>query len=101
MQIEHKLELQTFKDEILGPLLEYENGGELIRTLNVYFANNGNLTQTAETMFIHRNTLLYRMERIKEISGLNLDNPDTRLAVQLALHIHRMLDQEPASPHDT
>ncbi len=91
LQIEHKLELQTFKDEILGPLLAYESGDEFIRTLQAYFEHNGNLSQTADAMFIHRNTLLYRMNRIQEISGLDLDNPDTRLAVQLAIHIHRMM----------
>ena len=52
---------------------------------------HGNLTRTAKRLHIHRNTLLYRMDRIKEISGLDLDNPETRLAVYLALRIRRIL----------
>jgi purine catabolism regulator len=93
LQMEHSPELRGFEQEILGPLLAYETGKELIYTLEVYFEHNGNLSQTADALFIHRNSLLYRMARIAEISGLDLDNPETRLAVQLALHIHRMFDR--------
>jgi purine catabolism regulator len=91
VQLEHHPDLRSFKNEILGPLLDYEGGGDLITTLNVFFEHNGNLSQAAEALFVHRNTLIYRMERIAEITGLDLDNTDTRLAVQLALHIHRMV----------
>lgn len=91
LQLEHHPDLQTFKEEILGKLLRYEGGGDLIRTMEVYFDHNGNFSQAAEALFIHRNTLIYRMERISEISGLDLDNTETRLAVQLALRIHRMM----------
>jgi purine catabolism regulator len=90
LQIEHTPELIDFEREILGSLLAYETGSELIRTLQAYFEHNGNLSQTAESLYIHRNSLLYRMERIAEISGLDLGNSETRLAVQLALHIHQM-----------
>ncbi len=90
LQIEHTPELIDFEREILGSLLAYETGPELIRTLRSYFEHNGNLSQTAEALYIHRNSLLYRMDRIAEISGLDLANPETRLAVQLALHIHQM-----------
>ncbi len=91
MQIEHNPELATFQEEILGPLLAYDGGQELIRTLEAYFEHNGNLSQSAEALFIHRNTLIYRMERIAGITSLDLDKPETRLAVQLALHIYRMM----------
>jgi purine catabolism regulator len=90
LQIEHNPELIAFQEEILGPLFAYEGGLELIRTLEAYFEHNGNLSQTAEGLFIHRNTLIYRMERIAGITNLDLDKPETRLAVQLALHIYRM-----------
>lgn len=89
-QFEQYPELIAFQEEILGPLLAYEGGRELIQTLEAYFEHNGNLTQSAEALFIHRNTLIYRLERIAEIADLDLDKPETRLAVQLALHIYRM-----------
>jgi purine catabolism regulator len=91
MQIEHNPELVAFQEETLGALLAYDGGLELIHTLEAYFEHNGNLTQTAEALYIHRNTLIYRMERIGEITELDLDRPDTRLAVQLALYISRMM----------
>jgi PucR family transcriptional regulator, purine catabolism regulatory protein len=90
LQLEGSEELRGFEDEILEPLMAYETGEELVRTLEAYFEHNGNLSQTADALFIHRNSLIYRMERIAGITGLDLDNPETRLAVQLALHIHRM-----------
>ncbi len=91
LQIDDSPELKAFQHEILGPLLDHENGKELIRTLEVYFERNGNLKKTAHNLYIHRNTLIYRLERIHEITGLDLDNPETRLALQLTLHIHKML----------
>ncbi len=94
LQLEFHPELQAFKQEILGPLLAYEGGSELLRTLEAYFESNANLSQAADALFIHRNTLIYRMERIAEISGLDLDNTETRLAVQLALRIHRMMARD-------
>ena len=90
-QIEYNPELITFQEETIGTLLAHDGGDELIHTLEIFFEHNANFTQTAEALFIHRNTLIYRMERISEITGLDLNKPETRLAVQLALHIHRML----------
>ncbi|MEW5872854.1 MAG: helix-turn-helix domain-containing protein [Chloroflexota bacterium] len=90
MQIEHNPELIAFQEETLGPLLAHEAGRELLHTLEAYFEHNGNLSQTAEALFVHRNTLLYRMERIAEILHTELDKPDVRLALQLGLMIYRM-----------
>jgi purine catabolism regulator len=93
LQIEHNPELITFQEETLGPLSSHENCAEMTHTLEAYFEHNGNISQTAEALFIHRNTLIYRMERITSIINLDLDNPENRLAVQLALHIFRMKGQ--------
>jgi len=90
-QLEHSPELIAFQKETIGPLLALENANELIHTLEAYFEHNGNISQTAEALFLHRNTLIYRMERIFAITSLELDKPENRLALQLALRIHRML----------
>jgi purine catabolism regulator len=90
MLLEHNPELAIFKQDILGLLLRQESKSDLINTLESYFQNNGNLSRTAEALFIHRNTLTYRLEKISEITHWDLSNPDTALAVQLALRIHRM-----------
>jgi purine catabolism regulator len=90
-QLEGNPELEAFCREALGPLLEYEGGGDLLETLEAFCERLGNLSQTAERLFIHRNSLLYRMERISQIAGLDMNNPDTRLAVHLALKVRKML----------
>lgn len=91
MLLEDNPELEVFQNDILGSLLEHEGKNNYIDTLEAYFAQSGNLSRTAEALFIHRNTLNYRMERIAEISRIDLTNPETALAVQLALKIYRMM----------
>lgn len=94
-QLERSPELEAFCREVLGPLMDYEGAGDLLETLEAFSEKLGNLSQTAERLFIHRNSLLYRMERIHQIAGIDMNNPDTRLAVHLALKIRRMLRPAP------
>ncbi len=85
--------LVEFCDRNLGPLREYDHRqhADLVKTLEAYFHCNGNLSRTAETLIVHRNTLLYRMNRIEEIGGVDMKRPETRLALHLALTIRRLL----------
>jgi len=94
-QLEGSPELESFCREVLGPLMDYEGSGDLLETLDAFCDRLGNLSQTAEKLFIHRNSLLYRMERIQQLAGIDMNNPDTRLAVHLALKIRRMLRPAP------
>jgi purine catabolism regulator len=96
-QLEGNRELEAFCREVLGPLLDYEGGGDLLETLEAFCDRLGNLSQTAEKLFLHRNSLLYRMERIHQLAGLDLNNPDTRLAVHLALKVRQMLKPPPGA----
>ncbi len=85
-------ELSKFYNETLGELTaNTPQNNDFLLTLDAFFEEHGNLTRTAKRLHIHRNTLLYRMDRIKEISGLDLENPETRLAVHLALRVRRIL----------
>jgi PucR family transcriptional regulator, purine catabolism regulatory protein len=85
-------ELHSFYRETLGELAEEANmSDEFINTLETFFEEHGNLSQTATRLHVHRNTLLYRMDRIGQIGGFDLNNPETRLAVHLALKIRRLL----------
>lgn len=92
-KVESEAELAGFCQEVLGRLAAYDEAhdGTLLETLAAYFANNGNLSKTAQALFIRRNSLLYRMKRIEEIGGLDLNNAETRLATQLALKARRLL----------
>jgi purine catabolism regulator len=86
-------ELWEFYRATLATLTDYDHKqhAELLKTLEAFFANLGNLARAAEALHVHRNTLLYRLDRIAEISGLNLDDAEDRLAIWLALKAHRVL----------
>lgn len=86
-------ELQAFHDEALGALIEYDavHGGDLVRTLNAFFRAKCGPKEAAALLDVHRNTVLYRMERIREITKLNLDDADVRLRLHLALCVHLAL----------
>jgi sugar diacid utilization regulator len=70
----------------LGALLEYDErkGSELVHTLSRYVECGGNYDATAAALSIHRSTLKYRLQRIREISGHDLSEPDTAFNLQLA-----------------
>jgi purine catabolism regulator len=85
--------LRRFYSESLLPLVEHDERkqGELIRTLNGFFEANGNLAKAATDLDVHRNTLVYRLERISELTGLDLNDADNRLILHLALKVQRVL----------
>ena len=86
-------ELDAYYREVLGSLTDYDarKGTELVHTLEVYFACQGNIQKTAETLYLHRNSLAYRLRRIKELTGLDPDDLEDRFQLQLALKIRRAL----------
>jgi len=85
--------LTDFYQETLGPLLEHDTrkNGAFIETLEEYFRCNGNLSETARAMHLHRNALLYRLGRIEEILGHSLEDSELRLSLQIALKIRHLL----------
>ena len=95
-QYQNDQELINLYHSILGKLVSYdtENNSQLLETLEMYFAQNGNLTVTADALFIHKNTLKYRLNRIKEILNIDFDAPNPGFTVQLALKIkHYMISK--------
>jgi len=100
LSIKSPTELQRFCDMWLTNLIEYDNQqhSELLVTLNTYFANNGNTALTAKELKIHRNTLAYRLNRIAEITCLDLDDADVRLNLHLALKAHEVLSAQTSMP---
>ena len=85
--------LQSFHQDALGPLLAHDQRkqSDLIRTLSGFFAANGNLAKAAQELDVHRNTLVYRLERIADLTNLDLDDSDNRLILHLALKTQRVL----------
>ena len=91
--------IEAFSHEYLAALDEYDarHSGELIGTLEGFFSCNGNHARAAERLHLHRNTLLYRLERIETLTGFDLADPETRLSMQLALKIRRVAPSLQAS----
>ncbi len=90
--------MHSFYHETLGALVEHDERkqSDLIRTLNGFFEANGNLAKAANDLDVHRNTLVYRLERISELTGLDLDDADNRLILHLSLKLQRVLATMPA-----
>lgn len=97
LHVENQRVLAEYVKEVLGPLLAYDRdkNGNLLSTLKAYIESNFNYQRTAERLFIHLNTLKYRLQRIRDIGRLDLDDPEQRLNVQLAVKMLDVLDIEP------
>jgi len=90
---EHSAEVEGFVREWLGPLLDYDaaHGAELVKTLSTYLECGGNYDETADGLAIHRSTLRYRLQRIREVSGLDLTDVDSRFNLHAATRAWRVL----------
>ena len=87
-----KDELIDFYTKTLETLVKYDNkkDTELVKTLKVYYEANGNLKKMSEKLFTHYNTVLYRVNRIQEITGFSLDDEQQRYGLQTAIKIMEM-----------
>ena len=94
-EIEDVTELERYIPETLKKLYLYddEHKGELITTLQMYLRNNQSIKKTAGAMFVHYRTISYRLEKIKQISGINFDDANEVLAVSNGLIIYKMLKE--------
>ncbi|MCC5910722.1 MAG: PucR family transcriptional regulator ligand-binding domain-containing protein [Clostridiaceae bacterium] len=91
-----KQEQTIFLEEYLSSLLssDIKNNKELIETLEAYFIFDGNTKDMAKYLHVHYNTVLYRLQKIKDIIGNNLESWDHRLNLQIALKILRLNPQK-------
>lgn len=80
-------ELVKFCSDTINPIVEYDklNNTELIKTLRVYFECNGNMKKMSKEMFMHYNTIVYRIQKIKDIVGVDFESSDNRLKFEIAL----------------
>ncbi len=80
-------EVTAFYERTLAPLVTYdaEHGTNLVETLDVLLARGGNVSRAAQALHVHRNSLIYRVERIREICGLDPLDPDDAFTLRLAL----------------
>jgi hypothetical protein len=86
-------ELQRFYAETVEPLVAYDEQyeTELVRTLETFLDADGNVAGTAQRLFTHRHTIYYRLERVRELSGLDVSSSDGREKLSLGLKSMRVL----------
>ena len=92
-QLKGKQVLDDFYEETIGKLIVEDTNNELLKTLKSYFYNNEVLKMTANDLYIHINTLKYRMKKIEDITKQNLKSSEGKMNLFLGLKIHELLNQ--------
>jgi purine catabolism regulator len=82
-----KPQLSTYIQDNLKVLLDYdqENNTELVHTLCSYFEHGGNVKQIAQALYVHYNTVVYRLDRIEKLLKISLSNSQQRVSVEVAI----------------
>jgi sugar diacid utilization regulator len=90
---EDPAELQRFYAETIEPLVAYDEQYEtdLVMTVEAFLDADGNVAGTAQRLFTHRHTIRYRLERVRELSGLDVGSTDGREKLSLGLKAMRVL----------
>lgn len=78
---------KIFIDEIFGDNVPNDLDEETLNTINKFFENNLNVSETSRQLFVHRNTLVYRIEKLQKSTGLDLRNFDDALTFKIALMV--------------
>jgi sugar diacid utilization regulator/putative methionine-R-sulfoxide reductase with GAF domain len=93
LEVQSADSLRRFVDELLGPLLQYAQSRDtpLLETLEALSAGRWVRRAAARNLGIHINSMTYRVERIQSLTGLQLDDPETRVAISIALRARAML----------
>jgi DNA-binding PucR family transcriptional regulator len=84
--------VDRFVSQTLGPLLSYDERrrGELVKTLEAYFAADGSVKLAGESLFAHPHTVTYRLKQVERLTGWSLRDPEDKLRLHLALRAHRL-----------
>jgi GAF domain-containing protein/sugar diacid utilization regulator len=93
LEVQSPEALRRFVDELLGPLLRYAQSRDtpLLETLEALSSKRWVRRASARQLGIHINSMSYRVERIQSLTGLSLDDPETRVAISIALRARAML----------
>ncbi|MEG1880172.1 MAG: helix-turn-helix domain-containing protein [Oscillospiraceae bacterium] len=81
---------EVFKKESINVL-----DNETIYTIQKFFENNLNVSETSRKLFVHRNTLVYRLDKIKKLTGLDLREFDDAIIFKVAMMVNKYLTSEP------
>ncbi len=94
--VQDHTELKSLQAETIGKLAAYDSihESELLFTLKQYFENNGSVSETAKKLFVHVNTIKYRLQKIEQITACSVHNAEQQLLLHIGLKIHGMLEVE-------
>jgi DNA-binding PucR family transcriptional regulator len=86
-------DLRSFADDVLGELAAYDvaQRASLLETLAAFLGANGNLRRAGDELFVHVNTVSYRIRRIEEITALDLNSSNDRLLAHMAIEALRVV----------
>ncbi len=82
---------RLFLKELFGDSSPDDFDEETVSIINAFFENNLNISETARQLYIHRNTLVYRLEKLHQATGLDLRNLDDAIALKLGMMISRCM----------
>lgn len=93
MGIEDKDIILEYYDRTIRPLLDYDqkNDSDLAVVLRCYLNNNGSVKETADQLYVHRNTINYKLNKISEILDMDLSQLDSRLQLNVGFMLQDML----------
>lgn len=93
-ELKDSMQMKYFYDEYLGKIIAYDkiNNTDLLETLICYFKNDGSLSRTAKSLYIHKNSVIYRIKKIEEISGLNVNDSNDCFSLQLCLKLGQLVN---------
>jgi sugar diacid utilization regulator len=97
---ENPEELEAFYSETLEPVVRYDSryGTELVQTLTTFLENDASTVRTAGDLFAHRHTIRYRLDRVGELTGLDVDRSDDRERLTLGIKAMQLLGRVPEQP---
>jgi sugar diacid utilization regulator len=96
--VTHPEEVRSFYDGTVGPIVRYDEhyGTDLVPTLEAYLENNCNMNATAAAVYAHRHTIAYRLDRVRELTGLDPSQGEHRERLGLGLKTARILHPRPS-----
>jgi hypothetical protein len=92
----HPEEVMSFYEDTVAPVARYDDQyqGELLATLEAYLANDCNMNATARAIYAHRHTVAYRLERVRELTGLDPGSSEDREQLGLGLKALRIVEPD-------
>lgn len=82
---------KIFIEEIFGDNVPYDLDDETLTTINKFFENNLNVSETSRQLYIHRNTLVYRLDKLQKMTGLDLRNFDDAIIFKITLMVSKYM----------